>query len=36
VKDDGRVLVRFIAEQLSAFVMWNSALQHVTLVFVKP
>jgi hypothetical protein len=30
------VLVRFIAEQLGAFVTWTSALQRMTLVFVKP
>ena len=36
VKDDRILLVRFIAEQLGAFVIWNVELQHVTLVFMKP
>jgi hypothetical protein len=36
VKDDRILLVRFISEQLGAFVMWNSALQRVTLAFVRP
>jgi len=36
VKDDRILLVRFIAEQLGAFVIWNVELQRVTLVFVKP
>jgi len=38
IQAPGRTMlpVRFIAEQLGAFVMWNSTLQRVTLVFVKP
>jgi hypothetical protein len=28
--------VRFIAEQLGVFVMWNPELQRVTLIFQKP
>src|SRR5450759_2456054 len=38
IQAPGRTMlpVRFIAEKLGAFVIWNSALHSVTLVFVKP
>ena len=38
IQAPGRTMlpVRFIAEQLGAFVMWNSALKRVTLVFTLP
>jgi len=38
IQAPGRTMlpVRFIAEQLGAFVMWNSALQRVTLIFTLP
>jgi len=38
IQAPGRTMlpVRFISEQLGALVIWNSTLQQVTLVFVKP
>lgn len=38
IQAPGRTMlpVRFIAEQLGAFVMWNPSLQRVTMVFTKP
>jgi len=38
IQAPGRTMlpVRFVSEQLGALVMWNSTLQQVTLVFVKP
>ena len=38
IQAPGRTMlpVRFISEQLGTLVMWNSTLQQVTLVFVKP
>lgn len=38
IQAPGRTMlpVRFIAEQLGAFVMWNAPIQRVTMVFTKP